>query len=377
MRTGLIKLTLVVGAIAILTGCTLSTGPRLGGGTVNVALLVPTESADARVNSLAATLISAANLAVSEMPEGRIQLTVYSTRGTVEGARAAATAAKAAKARIIVGPLYADNAAVVGQEVAGSGIPVFSFSNNPEIAGGNVYTLGQSFEDTAARLLAYARSQGRSRVLAIVPEGASGDVAANAVLRAANDTGVVYSGVSTYPFSQEGVQTSASSIVRDINQTGSDIAIISANPAGALPLLAQSLGEENLNTSRTLVMGLARWDLPTSTLSLITLQNGLFALPNIQAATDFSNRFQEFAGIPPQLVTSVSYDAMKVVTTQVLSGTSDAFSQARLTSTTFKGASGDFRLSASGQTRRSLAIAQVEDGSYSVVSRTQINDTGS
>jgi len=364
-------------AALILAGCDMpSGGLRVGGGTVKVALLVPTDSEDARVNSLAGTLISAANLAISDAPDTRVELTVYSTQGTVEGARAAAQAAVSANNRIILGPLFAENAVAVGQEVRNSGAIVLSFSNNPEIAGGNVYTLGQSFEDTATRMLAYARSQGRLRAMAIVPEGANGDVAANSIQRAAAAAGVTYAGKATYPFSQKGVQTQAGSIVSQINSTGSDIAVLSANPAGALPLLAQSLGEANINTSRTQITGLARWDIPASTLSLITLQGGLFALPNVQASTDFASRFESFSGVPPQLVTGVAYDAMKVVTTQAAKGGSDAFSAAQLQSTTFSGASGEFRLAPSGQSRRALAIAEVRDDSYTVVSQTQIADPG-
>jgi len=137
------------------------------------------------------------------------------------------------------------------------------------------------------------------------------------------------------------------------------------------------LGEANLNTSRTAVTGLARWDVPASTLSLITLQDGLFALPNIQAATSFASRFEAFAGVPPQLITGVSYDAMKIVTTQAASGDGDAFTAAKLQSTIFSGASGKFRLTSNGQTRRELAIAKVTDGTYEIVSQTQISGSGS
>lgn len=377
MIRALSKAICAIGAALLLVGCDVPTGgPRIGQGPVQVALLVPSNSEDVRVNNLADTLIAAANMAIEESGTDRVRLTIFPTQGTVEGARAAAQQALAAKARVIVGPLYADNAVAVGQVVAGAGLPVLSFSNNPQIAGGNVYALGQSFEDTATRLIAYANNQGRSRVLAIVPDGAAGDVAANAVSNAAASIGVTYAGKATYPFSQEGVQRSARDIVVQVNSTGSDIAILSANPAGALPLLAQSLGEAGFDTSRSLVSGLARWDVPASTLSLITLQNGIFALPNIAASTNFANRFEAFAGIPPQLVTGVSYDAMTVVAGQLVAGGSSPFSQEQLTSRTFSGASGSFRLTPSGQARRELAIARVSEDSYEIVSQTQITEVG-
>ncbi|MEO0344284.1 MAG: penicillin-binding protein activator [Pseudomonadota bacterium] len=354
-----------------------SGGPRLFGGQVKVGLLVPTGSDDARVNNLASTLVDAANLAISEAPNAKIQMIVYPTQGTEAGARNAARQAIAANVNVIIGPLFGANAAAVGQEVSGKNTLVLSFSNNGEIAGGNLFVLGQTFEDTATRLLAYAKSQGSSRALAVVPSGAEGDIAANAVSRAAANAGITYSGKASYPFSQEGVQNSATTIVNQTRNTGSDVVVVSANPAGALPLLAQSLGEKGFDNTQTQVVGLARWDVPATTLTLTALGNGLFALPNIQAATDFSTKFEAFAGVPPQLVTGVGYDAMKVVTTQALTGGSDALSIARITSKTFEGASGAFKLTTDRQTQRELAVAQVRGGSYVVVSQPNVSGSGS
>ena len=377
MMRYLTRTVLGLGAALLLASCDMpSGGPRIGQGPVSVALLVPANSEDVRVNNLADTLIAAANLAISDADASRIQLSIFPTQGTVEGARRAAQLALESRAKVVVGPLYADNAVAVGQVLSGSGIPIISFSNNPQIAGGNVYALGQSFEDTATRILSYAKSQGRSRVIAVVPEGASGEVATAAISNAASLTGVTFAGRASYEFSQQGVQRGAPEIVAQINSTGSDIAILSANPAGALPLLAQSLGDADLNTSRTRVAGLARWDVPASTLSLVTLQEGLFALPNVATSTDFASRFESFAGIPPQLVTGVSYDAMTIVTSRLAAGGSSPFARDQLLSDTYSGASGTFRIAESGQARRELAIAQVRETSYEVVSQTQISEAG-
>jgi hypothetical protein len=50
-------------------------------------------------------------------------------------------------AAIILGPVSADEANAAGVAVAASGVNVLAFSNNPTIAGGNVFLLGSTFQN--------------------------------------------------------------------------------------------------------------------------------------------------------------------------------------------------------------------------------------
>jgi hypothetical protein len=52
-------------------------------------------------------------------------------------------------AKIIIGPVFAQDAAAAGRAVAPRGINVLSFSNNTAVAGGNVFVLGNTFDNTA------------------------------------------------------------------------------------------------------------------------------------------------------------------------------------------------------------------------------------
>ena len=349
--------------------------PGAFSGPTRVALLVPEGAADARVDALAGSLVAAARMAIDESPDLQIELAVFPTAGTVEGARAAAEAALQASPRFVLGPLYGDNAAVVGSVMQPAGVPVLSFSNNPEIAGDNLFVLGQTFEDTATRLLAFAASEGRGRALALVPDNQAGTVAASAVAQAALATGVTYVGQVSYPFTQEGIQETARAAVTEIEASQPDIVVLSADAAGALPLLAQSLGESGIDTQRTRIAGLSRWDSPTSTLSLVTLSGGIFALPNIQKTTDFANRFNAFTETQPQLITGIAYDAMKIVATLTAGGSAE-ISREALTAPIYEGASGAFRLTDDGKTRRELAVAAADQGSYRVLSQVQIAESG-
>ncbi len=63
-------------------------------------------------------------------------------------------------AKIILGPFFALEANAAGAAVASSGVDVLSFSNNPDVAGGNVFILGQTFDTTARRLAELCGQQG-------------------------------------------------------------------------------------------------------------------------------------------------------------------------------------------------------------------------
>jgi hypothetical protein len=148
---------LVLGLAALaLSGCqvaapTLGSGPRLGGTTVDVAMLLPLSSQQGGDAIIARSMENAARLAASEQSGVTVNLRVYNTDGTSATAASVARQAVQEGADVILGPLRSEATAAVGVAVANSGISVLSFSNNAEVAGGNVFVLGNTFTNTADR----------------------------------------------------------------------------------------------------------------------------------------------------------------------------------------------------------------------------------
>src|SRR5215218_8476227 len=108
-------------------------GPRLPPEeTLNrVAVLVPTSGANAGVGQ---SIANAANLALLDAGGERIRITVYDTaRG---GAAAAANQALAEGNGLFLGPLLADDVRAVAPVARKAGVPVISFSNDTNVAGG-------------------------------------------------------------------------------------------------------------------------------------------------------------------------------------------------------------------------------------------------
>ena len=165
-------------------------GPKLNPNrTVKVALLVPSGSGNANQENLANNLIRAAEMAIADHPNAKIDMRVYATHGNATQATSAAQAAISDGAKIIIGPLFAESANAVGKVAAAKNINVLSFSNNTGVAGGNVFVLGNSFQNTANRIVGYASAKGYKSVAVVSPQNAAGTAAAAAVKSAASRTG--------------------------------------------------------------------------------------------------------------------------------------------------------------------------------------------
>jgi len=367
---------LAAAAALMLVGCDMPVGPVAGGGPsvdprspVTVALLVPGGSNDQGRQVLAQSLENAARLAVADLQGVQIDLRVYQTGGNAE--RAAQVAAQAVNdgAGIIVGPLFADSATAVGRTVASSGVNVLSFSNNPAAAGGNVFLLGPTFENTATRLMAYAAEQGKGRVMLIAEQNESGQVAEAAVRAAAARTGASLVATQSYAFSQQGVVDALPRIASSARSSGAQTVLLTAGSEGALPILAELLPQNGLSRTQFQYMGMTRWDIPSATLQLSGIQGGWFALPDPGLTSRFDARYANAYGEAPHPVASLAYDGIAAVGALLRQGGADALSASRLTQGQgFVGVSGVFRLRPNGMNERGLAIGEVRDERTVVIS---------
>ncbi|MFN3936216.1 MAG: penicillin-binding protein activator [Gemmobacter sp.] len=362
-----------VAAFLGLAACDPVAGP--GGGPsidtsapVPVALLVPAGSGQASDALLARSLENAARLAISDLSGVRIDLRVYQTGGSAAQAGTAAQRAVAEGAQIILGPVFAQEANAAGVAVAPAGINVLSFSNNTDIAGGNVFVLGNTFENTANRLVRYAARQGQRRVMIVHDRTQAGEIGRAAVARAVASAGSTLAGTASYEFSQAGIVQAVPSIVAQARGAGADALFLTADTAGALPLLTQMLRDNGLTPATARYLGLTRWDVPQATLSLPGVQGGWFALPDPALFDQFQGRYISAFGEPPHPIAGLAYDGIAAIGALVRSGRSDALSRAALTQPSgFVGVSGVFRLRSDGSNERALAVAEVRNNQVVVI----------
>jgi len=362
---GALGLTGLVAACQV-AGPGTGTGPRVGGQTVQVAMLLPIGSGQGGDAAISRSLENAARLAAADLTGVTVEITVYDTAGQAAQAASVAREAVQAGADVIVGPLRSDAAAAVGVAVANSNVNVLSFSNNTEIAGGNVFVLGHTFQNTAARVVSYSAAHGRDRIVLVHAQNLAGEVARDAVLRAAPAAGATVVSTLPYEFSQTGVINVVPQIVTAVRSNQANALMLTSDSAGALPFFAQLLPENGLDIETVRMMGLTRWDTPPQTLELSGLQGGWFAVPDPQATADFNGRYEGAYGTPPHILGALGYDAIRAV-----GETAAAFGRlgaADLTASSgFQGANGVFRLRTDGTNERAMAIAQVTQNQVAMI----------
>lgn len=366
-------------ALAALAACA-APGPRVAGNDgidvdpnapVKVALLLPYGSGDAGREQIARSLENAARLAQSELRDATLELTIYPTAGTTAGGAAAASQAAAEGAKIIVGPLFSTETAGAQSPAASAGLTVLSFSNNPSVAGGNVYVLGTTFQNIADRLVAYGQSRGLDAFGVVYPTGLEGETARDAVRQAVGSRGATLVAAQSYNLSVEGIQAAGPAAAAVLNGGGANAVILTDGPTGGLGFIAETLRGNGVAQAQ--LLGMQRWDTSAEALAVPSLQGGVFAAPDPATLGAFRGRYQTAYGEAPHELAGLAFDAVAAIGALVAEARAQGgspFSTARLTQASgFAGANGPFRLTASGVAQRNLAIIAVQNGQAVVIER--------
>ncbi|MFM2349806.1 MAG: hypothetical protein RIR04_772 [Pseudomonadota bacterium] len=366
-------LAVALASLALLSACETGapSGQATGGynGTpVAVALLVPSGSGVAGDDLIATGLENATRMAMADLGNVLVDLRVYSTAANPDIAAEMASKAVDDGAKIILGPFYGAEANKAGAAVAGRGVAVISFSNNPAIAGGNVFILGQTFDSTANRLASYAVTKGLTRIMVVSDQTAAGEVGKAAIQSAVVSAGGSVAAVGSYQFSQNGIVQAVSDIASSAKSSTSQAVFLTADTGGALPLLTQLLMENGVDPVTTQYIGLTRWDIPAANLTQPGVQGGWFALPDPGLALQFQSRYQSAYGAAPHATAGLAYDGMAAIGALVKQNGPDGLGAGSLTQGAgFVGVNGIFRFLPNGTNERGLAVAQIVNQQVTVI----------
>ncbi len=369
---------MLLGMVAfLLAAC--DTMPMAGNGPavdpnepVAVAIMVPRGSGEAANDDLANALVNAARLAQADLGGSMIDLRVYHTAVDPTQAAAEATRAIAEGAQIIVGPLYSTVTPAVATVAAQSNIKVLSFSNNPAIAGGNIFILGTTFEDVATRLYGYSVNQGKANVGVVYQAGLEGEAGKTAAENAARSVGANLAAMASYPLNIEGLSEAAPTVAETMKSNAVQSILFTDTPTRGLPFIMAAIGSDGVTPDNTQFMGLTRWDASTELLQQPSAQGAVFAVPDPVLSAQFDARYLAAYGSEPHNLAPLAYDAVAAVGALIKSAQSEAatdtFSVERLTNPAgFVGVNGIFRFLPNGLNQRGLAVLEVEDGSAIVV----------
>lgn len=343
------------------------------GDTMKVALLLPLSGQHAAIGG---AMLDAAQLAVFDMGTERFELVPKDTRGTPEGASAAASEAIGEGADLIVGPLLASSVLAASPAARAAGVPVLAFSNDRTVAGGGVFTLGFLPDPEVRRVVEYAVSQGMRRFAAVAPATPYGRLTVDALREAAAANSATVSAVEF--ISPNAGMPEITDLVRRVRggQGGyGGSADASAQPdAVLLPMIgptltatASTMAFYEVDPRQVKFLGTGQWD-QLRLSDEPSLVGSWYAAPDPAARSQFERKFNEtYQRAPPRLAT-LAYDATALAA--VLSGRSETgtFDQQTLTDMEgFTGLDGLFRFRPDGTAERGLAILQVTPSGVIVV----------
>lgn len=361
-----------LGAFVWLTACGVvpggitnasNTGQRIDTNVpVQVALLVPGGSGSGSDRLLASNFENAARMAIADLEGVQIDLRVYNATADAAQAAAVTTQAIDEGAKIILGPLFGSAANAAGVAAGPRNVNVLAFSNNPTIAGGNVFVLGATFDNTADRLVQYATRSGITRFGVVHGDNLQGQVGRDAIVGAVRANGAQMAGIASYPLSQQGITGSAERIAATVKSAGADAVFLTADVSADLPLIATALPEAGVDPAVTKYIGLTRWNALPQALALPGLQGGLFALPDRGMTANFESRYAAVYGDQPHPLAGLAYDGIAAIGALVATGNANALTKEALTTRQgFQGTSGIFRFLPNGLNERGLAVATIRD----------------
>ncbi|WP_025897601.1 penicillin-binding protein activator [Sneathiella glossodoripedis] len=368
---------------------------------VRIAILLPLSGQHEKVGT---DLLNAAKIALFDLNNTQLRLQPYDTKGTVDGARDAATSAIQEGAEIILGPLFASSVRAIQPMARQNNISILTFSTDVSVAGNGVYLLGLTVQQQISRILEFSYRQGLSKFAVLAPQTPYGETAMNSIEAESRKLGVSLTQVNRFPTDlppgSEELQSIARSVAnyevrqanlqREINKvkdkkdpqskalfqklakldTLGEVnfeAIIIPEGGQRLRELAPLLSFYDVDPAKVQFIGTGLW----ADVSLTTepsLVGGWFAAPAPGPANSFLARFNSIYGYTPPRIASLAYDAMALSGLLALDDVEQKFSKDRLESPKgFSGYNGIFRFNSSGLAERGLAVMQLGQDSLELL----------
>jgi branched-chain amino acid transport system substrate-binding protein len=322
-----------------------------------VALLVPLSGPNAGVGQ---SIANATTLALLDTKADRVRITTYDTG---MGAAAAVSRALAEGNRLILGPLLAEDARIVGPIAARANVPVISFSNDVSVAGNGVYIMGYNPNQSIERVVEFARDKGLSKFAALVPKGVYGERSGTALLRAVESAGGTVVSMQTF----DRTAASMTAAVKKLHASSSYDALLIAD-SGRVALQIAPIVRKNGGAGARL-LGTELWNTDNSLASSPVLRGGWFASVSDGLYGQLAGKYRARYGSSPFRLSALGYDAV-LLTVRIARdwrpGT--AFPAARLRdSGGFSGIDGAFRFGRNGVAERALEVSEIGAGTYTVV----------
>ena len=307
------------------------------------ALLLPLTGPQA---SLGISMQRAATL-VQPVAGKDVDLLVFDTGGTAQGAGLAAARAVKAGALMILGPVF--GAEVRAAVVAAGRVPVLCFSNDEALRDSGAFLLGVTASQSTAAILGYARRRGVRRIAMLRSATPWGVQSAAAVARLQGELGVALLPVAS----------AEPAALRAAGGGALPAALFVADGAASFAAAARQVQGSDVQLLGTLQALESAAAMPAGA------QGAWIAAPDPTAFADFARTYEERNGTPPGAIAALAYDGANIAKTLRTAARLDR--AGLLQAQGFPGVAGAVRFREDGSASRELAILVADASGYIAV----------
>lgn len=321
-----------------------------------VALLVPLSGENAAVGR---SIANATTMALLDTNAQNLRITTYDT---ATGAGTAAARAIADGNKLILGPLLREDVTPILAEARPADVPLITFSNDTTIAAPDVFVMGHVPEQSVARTVGYASTQGAKRFAALVPNGDYGRRAGDALSQAVGRAGGTLASVERY----DRGNTSIVSAAQRLKARGGYDAVLIAEGPRLAGMAAAELKEGGV---QTFILGTELWSGEASIANSAALRGAWFSAVSDTRYRQFVGSYETRFGAQPYRIATLGYDAVLLalrVAREWQPGR-DFPTGKMLANDGFLGLDGPFRFRSTGIGERAMEVRRIGNGAISVV----------
>ena len=266
----------------------------------------------------------------------QVELRVFDTRGSVDGARRAGSSAAGYRPDIIIGPAEADEARVIS-----ASSPILTFSNDETLAASGIHALGVTATQSTNSVLAYARGAGVKTIGIVQSSSAWSQRCEAAAVSAAAAIGLVIA---------SRVDLTSADLVESLRAAGDGQlpnAVFVPDGGAILARVAQPLRAAGIQ-----LLGTSQWSPADG--SLPATAGAWIATADPRASTKFAEAYRQQYGETPGMLAGLAYDAALAAVILARAGRISTAGLSRVEG--FSGVTGMFRFLNAARPERRLAI---------------------
>lgn len=323
-----------------------------------IALLVPLTGPNAAVGQ---SIANAATMALLDTGNKSIRMTTYDT---APGAAAAAQRALTDGNKLFLGPLLSEDAAAVAPAARKAQVAVISFSNDAAVAGDGVFVMGFSPTQSIERVVRFAKAKGVTRFAALVPGGAYGRNASNAVIKAVEGAGGNLVAMKSYERNSKSLGLAVAQLGQNQDYDGVLLADNARIAVTAVPLIRKG------SSPQARILGTELWAAEPTLLASPMLGGAWYASVSDGRYRQLAQAYRRQFGKAPFRIASLGYDSMLLVV-KIAGGwkPGERFPTGKLRDDGgFVGVDGAFRFAGSGVAERALEVDELSPTGEKVVS---------